>query len=60
MSADDRCGVLARRAAMNADKSGSGMIANRFAHFNFFFGLFVRHASIDALEDFLFTEPGVF
>ncbi len=35
------------------------MIAGALASFDFFFGLFVGHSSVDALEDLAFRQPGV-
>src|SRR5277367_127499 len=52
--------LSARFAAAHAYKGRIFMIACTLASFYFFFGLFVGHSSIDALEDLAFRQTGVF
>jgi hypothetical protein len=50
----------ARFAAADADKRRVFVIACALASFDFLFGLFVGHSSMDAIEDLAFRQPGVF
>jgi hypothetical protein len=52
--------LSARFAATDADKGCVFVIARALTSFNFLFGLFVGHSSMDAVEDLAFRQPRVF
>jgi hypothetical protein len=56
----ERQQASARFAAVHAYKRRVFVIARTFTSFNFFFGLFVGHSRVDALEDLVFRQSGVF
>src|SRR6266850_6520840 len=51
---------LSRAAPAHARETSSGMIAGHFADGGFPVGLRVGHALIDALENLLLRQPGIF